>query len=86
MGDGEWRRMTKVNVIDPRLQRVYDHEVKVLGKSKAWRELTAPKPSTHIWQISLPAGVPKGTHSLTVRATDQQGRVTKGNRIVRISE
>lgn len=86
VGDGEWLPMKKVNVIDPKLQRVYDHEVKVLGKSKVWRQLSAPKPSTHIWQSSLPVGVPKGTHSLTVRATDQRGRVTNGHRIVRIAE
>jgi len=84
--DGEWRRMTKVNVIDPKLQRVYDRELKVLAGSKAWRELTAPKPSSHLWQINLPSDLSAGTHSLTVRATDHQGRISRGNRILRVTE
>jgi hypothetical protein len=86
VGNGKWRRMTKVNVIDPKFQRVYDREMKVLANNKAWREPTAPKPSSHLWQISLPSNLPTGTHTLNVRATDQHNRVTTGNRILRIQE
>lgn len=86
VAEGEWRRMTKVTANDPKLERVHTREAKVLAKSPAWRELTAPKPSTHLWQISLPSGLSAGTHALSVRATDEHGRVTNGNRIMRVTE
>ncbi len=86
VAEGEWRRMTKVTANDPKLERVHAREAKVLAKSPAWRELTSPKPSTHLWQISLPSGLPAGTHALAVRATDEHGRLTNGNRIMRVTE
>lgn len=84
-GDGEWRRMTKVSLADPKLQRVFDREEAVLAKIEAWRRLKEPKPSTHLWQISLPADLTPGTHLLQVRATDRDGRVVTGHRVLRVT-
>ncbi|MCA9077861.1 MAG: calcineurin-like phosphoesterase family protein [Planctomycetaceae bacterium] len=84
VGDGEWRRMTKVDVVDPKFQRTFDREAELLAKKEAWRSLPKPKPSTHVWQISLPSDLPVGTHSLQVRATDHLDRVFNGQRILRI--
>jgi len=86
VAEGEWRRMTKVTANDPKLERVHAREAKVLAKSPTWRELTSPKPSTHLWQISLPDGLAAGTHALSVRATDRHGRVTNGIRIMRVTD
>ncbi|MEZ6147835.1 MAG: calcineurin-like phosphoesterase family protein [Planctomycetaceae bacterium] len=84
VGDGEWRRMTKVDVVDPKFQRTFDREAELLAKKEAWRALPKPKPSTHVWQIGLPDGLTVGTHSLEVRATDYLGREFTGQRIMRV--
>jgi methionine-rich copper-binding protein CopC len=84
VGDSDWRRMTKVNLIDPKFQRVYDREAQLLEKKAAWRQLPAPKESSHLWQISLPPDLSSGTHLLHVRATDRHGRVCMGQRILRV--
>lgn len=84
-GDGDWRRMTQVNIIDPKLQRVHDREAAVLAKTEAWPALTKPKPSTHLWQISLPSDLTPGTHLLQVRATDRDGRVFTGQRVLHVT-
>ncbi|MCH2213103.1 MAG: calcineurin-like phosphoesterase family protein [Fuerstiella sp.] len=84
VGTGDWQRMTKVSLIDPKYQRVYDREAKLLALKESWRKLPKPKLSSHIWQFSLPANLPVGVHALQIRATDHHGRVFNGRRILRV--
>lgn len=84
VGHGQWRRMTKLEIVDPKYQRVHAREAAVLKEKERWRSLPNPKPSSHLWQISLPADVSPGSHLLEVRATDQNGRAVTGQRIIRV--
>ncbi len=86
VGQSGWQRMTKVNAIDPKLQRTWNREAAVLAKDKtAWQQLTKPKPSTHLWQLPLPADLTPGTHAIEIRATDEHGRVVTGKRVLRVT-
>ena len=85
VGQGDWTPMKKVNAIDPKLQRTFDREAAILAKKAAWKEMSRPKPSTHLWQIPLPAHLPAGTHALEIRTTDRDGRVFHGRRILRVT-
>ena len=84
VGNGQWRRMTKHEIVDPKYKRVHAREAGVLKEKEHWRPLPNPKPSSHLWQSSLPADVSPGSHLLEVRATDQDGRVVTGQRIIRV--
>lgn len=44
------------------------------------------QPSTHLWSADLPNDLAAGTHTLTVHAVDEFGRVHHGHRILEISE
>ena len=50
---------------------------------KSW---VRAQPSTHIWSADLPNDLAAGTHTLTVRAVDEFGRVHHGHRILEIGE
>ena len=54
------------------------------NKTKAWRDLPAPKACPHLWHARLPKGIEPGTHMLQVRTVDMHGRTYHGRRILRI--
>lgn len=84
VGDGRWLPMERTIAVDPKYQRVFDHEAALLQLEKAWRQLPKPKLSTHLWRAVLPDHLPEGTHSIEIRATDHQGREFLGRRIIRV--
>lgn len=82
---GEWRTMQHVHETDPKLQRTFDREAELLElKKNAWRPLSEPSLSTHLWKALLPGELPEGTHAIEVRATDHWGRVFNDRRLIRI--
>ena len=85
IGDGEWTAMDRTIAIDPKYQRVFDHEAALLELEEKWRKLPKPKESTHLWRHALPADLPSGTHRIEIRATDENGRVHEDQRIIRIA-
>ena len=48
------------------------------------RALSGITKSSHIWQTTLPANAPKGTHVIYVRTTDMFDQTFMGRRIIRV--
>ena len=87
IGKSDWVEMRHVREIDPAFQRVFDRETATLEKDKsAFRALSKPKPSSHLWRVSLPTNLKPGTHSIEVRATEPDGRVYRDRRIIRVTK
>jgi hypothetical protein len=84
---GEWSSMQKVREVDPKLQSVYDREAAILKtQPKAFRQLSKPRKSGHLWRTKLPADLPEGTHLIEVRAKLTGNRIFHGKRIIRVQK
>lgn len=66
--DGAPIRLGKVERPDPFVQEVYGRHAAV---KKPW---VKPDPVTHLFQATLPADLPVGTHRVLVTARDEHGR------------
>lgn len=77
--EGEPVTMTKVIRRDPFVEDVY---LRNAATKKPW---VSPSTSTHIWQTTLPADLPAGTHRLTVRARDEHGREHVGWMVLEVT-
>ncbi len=60
--------MTRTARTDPFVEEVYARNA---ATKKPWVQ---PVVSTHLWQIALPDALPRGTHRIAVRGTDEFGR------------
>lgn len=78
----EWMEMEKTREVDPLYRATLEHESKL--KEKNWTPLPGPRASTHLWKAKL-SKLPPGVHLIRVRATDRQGRVTLGSRILKVT-
>lgn len=82
---GEWMSMTKTeNETDPTFQTLFDEEQTYLPGKPAWRTLAKPMVCPHLWKANLLDSMEVGTHLIQVRATNPNGQVLKGERILRI--
>ncbi|MFC5408852.1 calcineurin-like phosphoesterase C-terminal domain-containing protein [Larkinella bovis] len=54
-----------------------------LEKVFGWK-MDEPETSHHIWRGSMPKNIPKGTHRLSIRTTDQFGQTYSASRIFRV--
>ena len=81
---GDWRAMQRVVKVDPGYQAAFDADVAI--KEKKWIELPKPRPSSHLWEATLPAGLSGGTHLLHVQTTDMDGRTYHARRTIRITQ
>lgn len=79
IGRGDFAPMTKTERIDPFVTEVYTRNQ---DTTKSW--VKAAK-STHIWQAGLPADMARGTHRITVRATDEYGRTHTARLILEVA-
>ena len=68
---------------DPIFQALFDEEQPMLPDNLPWRKLAKPMVCPHLWKATLPAGQQKGTHLIQVRATNSNGQILKGERIIR---
>ncbi len=71
--------MTKVERIDPLVAEVY---IRHAETKKPW--VKAGK-SSHIWQATLPADLPAGSHRVAVRANDEFGREHLGWMVLEVT-
>ena len=71
--------LTKVERRDPFVDEVYERN---LAMKKPW---VKSDKSTHIWQATLPAALPAGTHRITVDATDDYGRTHTGWMVLEVT-
>ncbi len=67
IGPGDPRPMARASRRDPFVEEVY---VRNAATKKPW---VSAKPSSHLWQSRLPAGLPAGAHRVTVAARDEYG-------------
>jgi len=63
-----FRPMARTPRTDPFVEDVYQRNA---ATKKPWVQ---PVASTHLWQASRPADLPRGTHRVAVRGTDEFGR------------
>lgn len=80
--DGSWQAMKKSIEVDPALQAAWDREHEIADKQ--FRDLSKPKPSTHLWKTTLPATVRPGVQLLQIRVQDMFGRTHTSQRVIRI--
>jgi len=89
---GRWLNMQKTLAEDPYFRQIYQAEAAILarfeeaGLQRPFVPLNTARPSSHLWKLRIPAGIPTGTHLIHVRATDKHGRVYDGKRVLRVNE
>ena len=79
IADGRAIKMHRVVRIDPFVEELFQRESDTV---KSWVEA---EPTTHIWEAPLPDGLQPGAHTITVRATDEYGRVHTAHKVFEIS-
>jgi len=80
--DTEWITLKKTEELDPYYVAVRQREIAKDPNGKG--HLSAAVPSYHLWKAKLPAGLAKGTQLIEVEATDDNGTLHKGHRLIRI--
>lgn len=81
---GEWTPMRQTREPDPKFLEAVEIE-KELGEVP-WRNLPKPGNSSHLWKANLKEGAEAGTYWLHFRATEEDGRVVTGQRVIRIED
>ncbi|MEJ7592671.1 MAG: hypothetical protein WKF77_14065 [Planctomycetaceae bacterium] len=69
---------------DPIFQALFDEEQPFLPDNLPWRKLAKPMVCPHLWKATMPAVQQKGTHLIQVRATNSNGQILNGERILRV--
>jgi methionine-rich copper-binding protein CopC len=70
--------MSRVVRTDPFIEELFQRESDTM---KSWVEAM---PTTHMWEAPLPEGLQPGAHTITVRATDEYGRVHTGHKVFEV--
>jgi len=78
IGDAPATKMHRVVRTDPFVEEVFQREADTM---KSWVEA---EPTTHIWEAPLPEGLQPGAHTITVRATDEYGRLHTEHKVFEI--
>jgi len=76
--------MHQARQADPLFVRIQKAE-NALGEVP-WRKLKGPRPSSHLWKAKLPQDLQPGAYLLHVKATDHQGSVVHGYRVLRVKK
>jgi hypothetical protein len=87
LDDGPWQLMTKTEKeTDPTFQRLFDEEQPLLPDKLPWRKLAKPMVCPHLWKASLStaSSLAPGTYLIQVRASNPNGQVLSGQRIIRV--
>ena len=81
----EWQTMTKVLEHDPVFKALSDADqtAKADGTLQ-WRALAKPMICPHLWKAELPSSLASKTYAIHVRATNPNGQILTGERIVRV--
>ena len=91
--EGSWLPMEYTEVIDPECLRMHEQspyldmesDGRKLDTVFGWK-MDYPSKSRHMWKATLPEDLTTGTHTLTVRTTDQFGKTHEGKRVFRVRE
>lgn len=91
VGKGKWIKMERTVEQDPLLKAIAEEEKSILARYKKdeqppWRKLSNPKASPHLWRATLPAKLSSGVHLIQVRATNINGQLVNGRRVIRVKE
>jgi hypothetical protein len=78
IGGSGFTAMRRTQRIDPFVEEVYGRHTTV---RKPW---VKPELSSHVWQATLPATLPAGTHRLSVRARDEHGRMHAAHMVLEV--
>ena len=78
IGDGPLTEMERVVRTDPFVEELYQRERETM---KSWVE---PIATTHMWEAFLPEGLQPGSHTISVRATDEYGHTHTGYKVFEI--
>ena len=85
LNDSDWQPMQKPEKeTDPIFQALFDEEQPSLPDNLPWRKLAKPMVCPHLWKATLKTSQQKGTHLIQVRATNPNGQVLKGERVIRV--
>lgn len=85
LNDENWLPMQKTSdETDPLFQALFDEEQPLLPDNLPWRKLHKPMVCPHLWKAKLLTATKKGTHLIQVRATNSNGQILSGERIIRI--
>ena len=79
INEGEYRPLTRTLRKDPYMIEQYERH---RSEKKSWVEATL---STHLFEADLDDDLAPGTHTITVRAEDEFGRVHHGHAILEIT-
>ena len=81
----KWQSMTKVMEHDPVFKALSDADqtAKADGTLQ-WRALAKPMICPHLWKAELPSSLASKTYAIHVRATNPNGQILTGERIVRV--
>ena len=71
------------NEPDPTFKALVDEE-QSFGDKLAWRKLAKPMVCPHLWKGTLGKVEAKGTYRIHVRATNPNGQILDGERIIRV--
>ncbi len=72
---GEFHPMERFTGLDPIAQSI------LAGPLKSGKSWANPEKTTHLWKATLDARLPGGTHVVTIRVTDPDGRVLEQSRV-----
>jgi hypothetical protein len=75
---GPYLPMTYVVRNDPYMETVY---ARYQGTEDSY---VRPEPSSHLWELPLPEGLPIGTHTARVRSKDMYGRETNSTLVFKL--
>lgn len=81
VGEGSWVSLTRVEEPDPAYAEMKRLEEQF---TLPGRRLPGLANSPHLWAANLPGNLPRGTHVITVRATDLFGRTWTDQRILMV--
>ena len=85
LNHSDWQPMQKTeSETDPIFQGLFDEEQPMLPDNLPWRKLAKPMVCPPLWKATLPAVQQKGTHLIQVRATNSNGQILEGERILRV--
>lgn len=80
--NGDWLSMKKTVEFDPAFVKMHEEDRAL--KDKKNPNLTGPKNCPHLWKVKLPGSLKPGTHLLTVRTIDMNGKVHTGQKVFRV--
>ena len=81
----QWQPMQKTdNETDPLFQTLFDEEQPMLPDNLPWRKLAKPMVCPHLWKAAFGTALQPGTHLIQVQATNPNGQVLCGERVIRV--